>query len=42
MKKLIIFLTLTICLGFIDSAHASEEDKDIIIVPYSGNPLSES
>lgn len=42
MKKLIIFLTLAICLGFIDSSFASEEDKDITIVTYSDNPLSES
>lgn len=42
MKKLIIFLTLAIFLGFIDSTYASEENKDIIIVPYSDNLLSES
>lgn len=42
MKKLIILLNLVICFGFIDSAYASEEDKDIIIVPFSDNPLSES
>lgn len=41
MKKLIIFLTLAICLGFIDSAYASEENKDIIIIPFSDNLLSE-
>ncbi len=41
-KSIIILLTLTIFLGFIDSTYASEENKDIIIVPYSDNPLSES
>lgn len=42
MKKLIILLTLAICLGFIDSSYASEKDENITIVPYSDNPLSES
>lgn len=43
MKKIFItLLTLALCLGFIDSTYASEENKDIIILPYSDNPLSES
>lgn len=41
-KSITILLTLTIWLGFIDSAYASEEDKDNIIVPFSDNSLSES
>lgn len=41
-RSIIILLTLAICLGFIESTYASEENKDIIIVPFSDNPLSES
>mgnify|MGYP001198467800 CR=1 FL=1 len=43
MKKIFItLLALALCIGFIDSVYASEEDKNIIIVPYSDNLLSES
>lgn len=43
MKKIFTtLLALALCMGFIDSVYASEEDKDIIIVPCSDNPLSES
>lgn len=43
MKKIFTtLLALALCIGFIDSTYASEENKDIIIVPFSDNPLSES
>lgn len=43
MKKIFItLLALALCLGFIESSYASEEDKDIIILPCSYNPHSES
>ena len=43
MKKIFTtLLALALSLGFIDSTYASEENKYIIIVPFSDNPLSES
>lgn len=43
MKKIFItLLALALCIGFIGSSYASDNNEDITIVPYSDNPLSES
>lgn len=43
MKKIFTtLLALALCIGFIDPSYASDGNEDIVILPCSYNPHSES
>jgi len=43
MKKIFTtLLALALCIGFIDPSYASDDNEDVIIVPYVHNPISDS